>query len=632
MQTPLERFLLETREELVRVWKDYLAKVNKRFDALESGSRLTPIPSPIRGKDFVREPNVSAPMRATIDFQNVSIPEGREKYIQFPTGATDKKLKTDAKDALESIMIEKLGENYGMVFWATASKTSHFAQCEAVIRMASRSNNFIVYRQSSKLWCIWWLAEQKMKSKRRPSKVKTGFSDAVQSVAAEPSISATPHSSPGTHDIAICGSGELGASRLHVPPPENVDQSRRTYDGGEEERIHRNDAPLQRHDVGAAGESSFPVRRIQSSSPLYPGNRNGREQGSSVIANDVGRKRNIASVSLSVPQGRGEERNECFHARDLPFPVHDNAATRRTRSPPISLTAPQDRVQREKAPSADLENRMARNSHVTTNNAVMQGRTPSATLEPYRMKRTTRNEPSNRNEECITSNHVPARKRISDTTYTQPQSKEPCYEEEDHILPTRSPTEMNATKAKTTAATRTCPLPTTNIITCRSIKICLPLRGPKSTMSREIRERGTAIHVSSNESGAFERRDVRSLSNATPSACQRAADNMGTTVTAPCEGFRPSGLLINARGRNNQKEFTAKGVRQRESTRADMVPKRGGRVEKTIVGSSVQDRGRSRGRRRGGSRARGRGRGRGRGLKTAIVRSHGKGLGGRQRT
>ncbi|KAI0557098.1 E3 ubiquitin-protein ligase ZNF645 [Gracilaria domingensis] len=39
---------------------------------------------------------------------------------------------------------------------------------------------------------------------------------------------------------------------------------------------------------------------------------------------------------------------------------------------------------------------------------------------------------------------------------------------------------------------------------------------------------------------------------------------MRTTVTAPCEGFRPSGLLINARRRNNQKDFTAKGVRQRK--------------------------------------------------------------------
>ncbi|KAI0565711.1 hypothetical protein FGB62_16g314 [Gracilaria domingensis] len=263
-----------------------------------------------------------------------------------------------------------------------------------------------------------------------------------------------------------------------------------------------------------------------------------------------------------MPQSGGKERNEGFQATELPFPVHGIAATRRTRSPSVPLTAPQDRVEREKAPSADPENSLSRKNHVTSNSAVRQRTKPSATLEPYRSKGMTRNEPSDRKEECVAFNHVHARKRTSDTTYTQSQNKGQCYEEEDRILSTRAPTEMNATKAKNTHATRRCQPPTNNM-TYRFINIRLPLRAPKSTMPREIQERKTSIHESSNEPSALERRDVRSLSNATPTACQRATGIMSTTVTALCEGFRPSGLLIDCRRRKIQKNFTAKGDKGR---------------------------------------------------------------------
>ncbi|PXF43642.1 hypothetical protein BWQ96_06601 [Gracilariopsis chorda] len=172
VETPLERFLSETKQEIVQNWKDDLSKVNRSLDALEPSSKLPPIPSPIRGKDFVREPKLSALMRTANEYHNALIPEGKEKYIQFPTGATDKKLNTDAKDALEYVLIEQLVEGYGSLSWAAASKTTHFPQCEAIIRTAASSRDFVVYPQSSNYWCIRWLAEHKMNSKQRPSKVK----------------------------------------------------------------------------------------------------------------------------------------------------------------------------------------------------------------------------------------------------------------------------------------------------------------------------------------------------------------------------------------------------------------------------------------------------------------------------
>ncbi|PXF42609.1 hypothetical protein BWQ96_07659 [Gracilariopsis chorda] len=125
-------------------------------------------------------------MRTAIEYHNALILEGKEKYIQFPTSATDKKLNTDAKGALEYILIEKLGEGYGSLSLATESKTTHFAQCKAVIRTAASSRDFIVYPQSSNYWCIRWLAEQKMKSKQRPSKVKQVGTVPRPSVSCQP--------------------------------------------------------------------------------------------------------------------------------------------------------------------------------------------------------------------------------------------------------------------------------------------------------------------------------------------------------------------------------------------------------------------------------------------------------------
>ncbi|PXF45499.1 hypothetical protein BWQ96_04797 [Gracilariopsis chorda] len=170
--THLERFLQVTKEEIVRTWKEDLTKLSRRLEVLEPTSRLPPIPSPMRGKDFVREANVSSLMRAAIEYHNALIPPEKESYIQFPARASDKKLNSDAKDALEMIMIDKLGENYGSLSWATASKTTHFSECEAVIQTAAGSRDFVVFRQSSNFWSIRWLAEQKMKSKRRPSKMR----------------------------------------------------------------------------------------------------------------------------------------------------------------------------------------------------------------------------------------------------------------------------------------------------------------------------------------------------------------------------------------------------------------------------------------------------------------------------
>lgn len=166
-QTPLERFLTETKEEIIRVWKQDVSMLKNALESLESGSGLPPIPSPIRGKDFVREPNVSALMRSAIEYQNALIPTGKEKYIEFPAGATNKKLNSDAKDALEVIMIECVGENYGSLSWATASKTIYYTECERFIQTAAASKDFLVFRQSSNYWSIRWLAEKKMKSKKR---------------------------------------------------------------------------------------------------------------------------------------------------------------------------------------------------------------------------------------------------------------------------------------------------------------------------------------------------------------------------------------------------------------------------------------------------------------------------------
>lgn len=93
---------------------------------------------------------------------------GEGKVYPILSGTTDKKLNSDAKDALETIMIGQLGLDYGSLSWGTASKITHSAQCEAVVRIAADSKEFIVLRQGSNLSCIRWLAKQNMKSKRRP--------------------------------------------------------------------------------------------------------------------------------------------------------------------------------------------------------------------------------------------------------------------------------------------------------------------------------------------------------------------------------------------------------------------------------------------------------------------------------
>ncbi|PXF43001.1 hypothetical protein BWQ96_07249 [Gracilariopsis chorda] len=162
-QAPLERFLSDTKEEVFRIWREDVTKITKRLEALEPFSRLPTIPSPVRGKDFVREPNVAALMRAAMDFRNAFIPDGEEKYIQFPVTVSDKELNADALDALEMIMIQKIGVDYGKCSWGLAWRRTHVSQCEAVIRTACASKEFLVYKESSYLWCIRWLAEQKMK-------------------------------------------------------------------------------------------------------------------------------------------------------------------------------------------------------------------------------------------------------------------------------------------------------------------------------------------------------------------------------------------------------------------------------------------------------------------------------------
>ncbi|PXF49885.1 hypothetical protein BWQ96_00045 [Gracilariopsis chorda] len=166
-QAPLQRFPSETKEVVVRLWKEDVAKINKSLEALAPSSPLPTIPSPVRGKYFVSEPNITALMRAAIDFRNALIPDGEEKYIQFSSSVSDEKLNADAKDALEMIMIQKIGIEYGKFSCGLASRRTHVSQCEAVVRTACAWKDFLVYKQSSNLWCIRWLAEQKMKSKGR---------------------------------------------------------------------------------------------------------------------------------------------------------------------------------------------------------------------------------------------------------------------------------------------------------------------------------------------------------------------------------------------------------------------------------------------------------------------------------
>lgn len=67
------------------------------------------------GMNFLRELNVSELMHSAFEYHNALVPDGNENYFQFPTCTTGKKLNTEAKDALETITIDKRGENYGFL-------------------------------------------------------------------------------------------------------------------------------------------------------------------------------------------------------------------------------------------------------------------------------------------------------------------------------------------------------------------------------------------------------------------------------------------------------------------------------------------------------------------------------------
>ena len=166
-QTPLERHLEGAKDEIVGELKREIGKVNRRLDALEPASRLPQIPRPARGQAFNREMNVAGLLREAIEVANQKIADGCEKYIQFPDDAEDRKLNSDAKDALGALMLLKIGRDYGKLNWATAAKTTHIQECAAVLRTAVASADFIVFKQSSGHCAVKRLAEQKMKSKGR---------------------------------------------------------------------------------------------------------------------------------------------------------------------------------------------------------------------------------------------------------------------------------------------------------------------------------------------------------------------------------------------------------------------------------------------------------------------------------
>lgn len=90
--TPLGRFLQETKEDIICTWREDVAKINKRLDSLKPTARRLPIPSVVRGKHFVRESNISALMRAATEYHNALILAGNKKYIQFPAKASDEML------------------------------------------------------------------------------------------------------------------------------------------------------------------------------------------------------------------------------------------------------------------------------------------------------------------------------------------------------------------------------------------------------------------------------------------------------------------------------------------------------------------------------------------------------------
>ena len=155
-------------DRLMSRWTKDLSKVHKRLDYLHPSTKLPPIPSPVRGEPGCkREVNVTLSLRDAIERANSTLTDDQEKYIQFMEGYTDKKLNSDAKDALDALMLQHIGSHYGRQNWKTASRTTHREQCEAVIRQAAASRDFLVFRQTAFYWAIRDLAEQKMKSKGR---------------------------------------------------------------------------------------------------------------------------------------------------------------------------------------------------------------------------------------------------------------------------------------------------------------------------------------------------------------------------------------------------------------------------------------------------------------------------------
>ena len=106
--TPLERYIEKAKDEILVELKKEVMKINRRLDHLEPSSCLPPIPSPTRGASYTRNSNVAFTLREEIDARNAKIVDGHEKYIQFLEGDSDKKLNTDAKDALDLILLHKM--------------------------------------------------------------------------------------------------------------------------------------------------------------------------------------------------------------------------------------------------------------------------------------------------------------------------------------------------------------------------------------------------------------------------------------------------------------------------------------------------------------------------------------------
>lgn len=164
---PLDKAIEGLKKDLEDAFSREFAKVQKVLEKIEPKSVLPPIASPVRGKDYVRDPNVASPLRAFIQHANGQLPIDSCKYNQFPEHIADRKLNTDAKDALEIFLIETFGPDYGKHTWGTICRTTHFAKCENIVRTAVRMPDFVVFRQTSNFCPIRWWLEQKMKSKGR---------------------------------------------------------------------------------------------------------------------------------------------------------------------------------------------------------------------------------------------------------------------------------------------------------------------------------------------------------------------------------------------------------------------------------------------------------------------------------